>query len=55
MLRYSIERDAKVYDDDKGIGTFKGWFQDSVDIAIVEWSDKNRTVQHKRYLTEIGD
>ena len=52
MIRDNIKKEAKVFNEDRGFGIFKGWFQDSVDIASVEWSDKNRTVQHKRYLTE---
>ena len=55
MIRIDIKKGTKVYNEDREFGIFMNWFQDSVDIATVEWEDESRTVQHKRYLTEAED
>ena len=55
MIRDNTKKGTKIFNEDYGFGIFKGWFQDSVDIASVEWSNRNRTVLHKRYLTEAED
>lgn len=54
MIRSSIEKDTEIWHEVYGFGLFKGWFQGSLDIAIVDWKgSKERTLCHKRGLTEI--
>ena len=56
MIRNNIKKGTIVFNEDYGFGTFERWFQDSVDIASVEWlCDESRTIQHKKYLTEVKD
>ena len=55
MIRKNIEKETVVFNEDNGVGKFVAWFQDSEDIALVEWSDERRTVIHKKFLTEIEE
>lgn len=51
----TLEPGMSIVDENNGRGTFIGWFQGSVDIAIIMLRDGRRIVVHKRFLTKHYD